>query len=71
MRKTLIIENDRIDVLKDGYNIIEKTIYGEAVPEVLIQALEFAADSLDMDNLNAGYVLGELVEVLKQGVETK
>ena len=33
MKKYLIIENDRIDVLREGYSIIEKSIYGDNVPE--------------------------------------
>lgn len=71
MRKTLIIENDRIDVLKDGYNIIDKTIHAENVPETLIQALEYAADSLDMDNMDAIRVLLELSETLKGALNGK
>lgn len=27
MSKTIVIHDDRIDILKDGYNIIERTIY--------------------------------------------
>jgi hypothetical protein len=27
MSKTIIVHDDRIDILKDGYNIIERTVY--------------------------------------------
>lgn len=30
MKKTLIIHDDHVDVLKDGYNIIERTIYDDS-----------------------------------------
>ena len=66
MKKYLIIENDRIDILREGYNIIEKSIYGENVPEILIQSLEFAVDNLDMDNMDAINVLSQLIETLKE-----
>ena len=68
MKKHIIIENDRIDILRDGYNIIEDTIYGENIPQVLIQALTFARDELDMDNMNAVGVLGEFIEQLEKAV---
>lgn len=66
MAKHIIIENDRIDVLREGYNIIEKSIYGDNVPEILIQSLEFAVDNLDMDNMDAINVLSQLIETLKE-----
>lgn len=65
MRKTIIIQDDRIDILKDGYNIIEKTIYGENIPEILAYALDRATDDLDMDNLDAVNVLQQLKELLQ------
>lgn len=47
MKKTIIINKDEetgeitIDVLKDGYNIIEKTIYdGEELVQPLLNYLE-------------------------------
>ena len=66
MSKHIIIENDHIDVLREGYNIIEKSIYGDNVPEILIQSLEFAVDNLDMDNMDAINVLSQLIETLKE-----
>lgn len=68
MKKRIIIENDRIDILRDGYNIIESTIHGENIPQVLIEALTFARDELDMDNMNAVGVLGDFIEVLEKAV---
>lgn len=68
MKKTIIIEDDRIDILRDGYNIIETTIHGENIPEVLIQALTYARDALDMDNMNAVAVLGDFIEQLEKSV---
>lgn len=69
MRKTIIIENGRIDILRDGYNIIEKSIHGEQVPQILIQALTYARDQLDMDNMDAIGVLGDFIEVLEESLE--
>lgn len=63
MNKTIIIKDDRIDILKDGYNIIEKSIHGENVPEILVQALTFARDELDMDNMDA---INELIKTLEE-----
>lgn len=68
MNKTITIQNDRIDILKDGYNIIEKSIHGEDVPEILIQALTYARDALDMDNMDAINVLGELIKTLEESI---
>lgn len=68
MKKTIIIEDDRIDILRDGYNIIENTIYGENIPQILIEALTFARDELDMDNMNAVGVLGDFIEQLEKAV---
>lgn len=69
MRKTLIIQDNMIDVFKDGYNIIEKTIYGEEVPRTLIQALTYARDALDMDNMNAVNTLNEVIETLEEALK--
>lgn len=66
MRKTLIIQDNTIEVLKDGYNIIEKTIHGEDIPQTLIQALTYARDALDMDNLDAVNTLNQLIETLEE-----
>lgn len=68
MKKTIIIEDDRIDILQDGYNIIEKSIYGEDVPQVLIQALTYARDELDMDDMNAVSILGGFIEELEEAI---
>lgn len=65
MNKTITIQNDRIDILKDGYNIIDKTIYGDNIPELLVEVLEFAINELDMNNLTANSVLNELKEQLQ------
>lgn len=35
MKKTIIVHDDFIEVLKDGYNIIDKTVYDD---EIVIQA---------------------------------
>lgn len=42
MSKTIIIHDDRIDILKDGYNIIERTVYlnGQDLPKLLEQLIE-------------------------------
>lgn len=69
MKKTIIIENDRIDILRDGYNIIETTIHGEDIPQILIQALTFARDELDMDNMGAIGVLADFIDELEKGLE--
>jgi len=68
MRKTLIIQDNTIEVLKDGYNIIEKTIHGEDMPQTLIQALTYARDALDMDNLDAVNTLNEVIETLQEAL---
>lgn len=65
MNKTITIQNDRIDILRDGYNIIDKTIYGDNIPELLVEVLEFAINELDMNNLTANSVLNELKEQLQ------
>ena len=41
MEKTIIIHGDRIEVLRDGYNIIEKTIYDD---ELVKQANELVEE---------------------------
>lgn len=33
MKKHIIIQDDFIDILRDGYNIIEHTVYDEAIIE--------------------------------------
>lgn len=68
MRKTLIIQDNTIEVLKDGYNIIEKTIHGEDIPQTLIQALTYARDALDMDNMDAVNTLNEVIETLEEAL---
>lgn len=42
MSKTIIIHDDRIDMLKDGYNIIERTVYldGSSLPKLLEQLIK-------------------------------
>lgn len=42
MNKTIIIHDDRIDILKDGYNIIERTVYlnGQDLLRLLEQLIE-------------------------------
>lgn len=65
--KTITIHDDRIDIMQDGSNIIEQTIYAENVPDTLIQALTFAADALDMDNEVAIHLLQSLVSALMRG----
>lgn len=42
MSKTIIIHDDRIDILKDGYNIIERTVYlnGQDLLRLLEQLIE-------------------------------
>lgn len=69
MDKTITIQNDRINILKDGYNIIEKSIHGENVPETLIQALTYARDELDMDNMDAISVLDQIIEALTNNLD--
>lgn len=59
MKKTIIISDDNIDILKDGYNIIEKTIHGENIPNMLDEVLDFAINNLDMDNMDAIRILKE------------
>lgn len=68
MHKTITIKDDRIDILKDGYNIIDKSIHGEDIPQTLIQALTFARDELDMDNMQAIHVLSELIKTLEESI---
>lgn len=66
MRKTITIKDESIEIMRDGYNIIEQTIYGDNIPEVLIQSLTYARDNLDMDNMGAVDVLGYLIEALEK-----
>lgn len=66
MSKTIIIHDDRIEVLRPGYNIIDKTFYSDNAAAILAQALTFARDELDMDNMDAVHLLGELIEVLQE-----
>lgn len=66
MRKTITIKDESIEIMRDGYNIIEQTIYGDNIPEVLIQSLTYARDNLDMDNMGAMDVLGYLIEALEK-----
>lgn len=42
MSKTIIVHDDRIDILKDGYNIIERTVYlnGRDLLRLLEQLIE-------------------------------
>lgn len=42
MSKTIIVHDDRIDILKDGYNIIERTVYlnGQDLLRLLEQLIE-------------------------------
>lgn len=42
MSKTIIIHDDRIDILKDGYNMIERTVYlnGQDLLRLLEQLIE-------------------------------
>lgn len=68
-KKHIIIQNNSIDILRDGYNIIEDTIYGENIPQILIEALTFARNELDMDNMNAVGVLGDIIEKLEKAVK--
>jgi len=65
MNKTIIFKDDSIEILQDGYNIIDKTIYGDNIPELLVEVLEFAINKLDMNNLTANSVLNELKEQLQ------
>lgn len=69
MKKHIIIENDRIDILREGYNIIESSIYADDMPQLLIQSLTFARDALDMDNMDAINVLGQLIEELEKDLK--
>ena len=66
MNKTITIKDESIEIMRDGYNIIEQTIYGDNIPEVLIQSLTYARDNLDMDNMGAVDVLGYLIEALEK-----
>lgn len=66
MKKHIIIENDRIDILRDGYNIVETSIHGENIPQILVDALTFARNELDMENLTAIGVLEDFIEQLKE-----
>ena len=66
MSKTIIIHDDRVEVLCPGYNIIDETFYSDGAAAVLAQALTFARDELDMDNMDAVHLLGELIEVLQE-----
>lgn len=61
MNKTIIIKDDSIEILQDGYNIINKTIYGDNIPQMINEVLNFAIDNLDMDNMEA-------IRVLKEGL---
>lgn len=42
MSKTIVIHDDRIDILKDDYNIIERTVYlnGQDLPKLLEQLIK-------------------------------
>lgn len=63
--KKLIIKDDRIDILQDDYNIIEKSIHGENIFETIAFALRKASEELDMDNMDALNVLDQLAEVFE------
>jgi len=41
MSKTIIIHEDRIEVLREGYNLIEYTVYD---PEILIASKALATE---------------------------
>ena len=40
MSKTIILHDDRLEILEEGYNIIEKTIYDETLVEIIARAIE-------------------------------
>lgn len=43
MSKTIIIHDDRVEILREGYNLIEKTVYHEGLVEIsksLLKKLE-------------------------------
>ena len=63
MNKTIIFKDDSIEILQDGYNIINKTIYGDNIPQMINEVLNFAIDNLDMDNMDA---ISELKEGLNK-----
>jgi len=63
MNKTIIFKDDSIEILQDGYNIIDKTIYGDNIPQMINEDLNFAIDNLDMDNMDA---ISELKEELNK-----
>lgn len=63
MNKTIIFKDDSIEILQDGYNIINKTIYGDNIPQMINEVLNFAIDNLDMDNMDA---ISELKEELNK-----
>jgi len=63
MNKTIIFKDDSIEILQDGYNIIDKTIYGDNIPQMINEVLNFAIDNLDMDNMDA---ISELKEELNK-----
>lgn len=69
MNKTIIFKDDSIEILQDGYNIIDKTIYGDNIPQMINEVLNFAIDNLDMDNMDAINVLSELIETLERSME--
>ena len=63
MNKTIKFKDDSIEILQDGYNIINKTIYGDNIPQMINEVLNFAIDNLDMDNMDA---ISELKEELNK-----
>ena len=52
MSKTIVIHDDHIDILKDGYNIIEQTIHlnGSSLPSLLDQVYTGGLESLNSDD---------------------
>ena len=52
MSKTIVIHDDHIDILKDGYNIIEQTIHlnGSSLSSLLDQVYTGGLESLNSED---------------------
>jgi len=64
MSKIIVIHDNHIDILKDGYNIIEQTIHlnGSSLPSLLDQVYTGGLESLNSEDQD---ILVELLNAIE------
>jgi chaperonin cofactor prefoldin len=66
MKKTIIIHDDFVEVLQDGYNIIENTVYDAEVIEQAKKVLELIGE-----DTGAHYLKDPLLHLMKRELSTE